>query len=244
MDRGNRGPQTHSPEGTACQQPLSESGCRFCPSWPFPSWKGALSSISILMKALWVRWPSILVCLETRVSWDVGFLVLRSGRSWAKWDDFIILQVRDWARRSTEIEMVNVAGFRVVNLGVICYAAVENEYTNIQDSSPLSVLKENLWVSAMHPGTPSSNPLQYSVLFPMRASETLSCLSPLGFSFSSNRPQTLCLHKSCLICKEILVMLQNRYHRLEKSDVYVWPAWLLYMLEKMTLLEDTSKTDI
>ena len=33
---------------------------------------------------------------------------------------------RLWAKRSTEIEMVNVAGFRVVNLGVICYAAVEN----------------------------------------------------------------------------------------------------------------------
>ena len=193
MDKGNRGPQTHSPEGIACQQPLSESGCRFCPSWSFPSWKGALSSISILMKALWVRWPSILVCLETRVSWDVGFLVLRSGRFLGKMGWLAHLaSKRLWARRSTEIEMVNVAGFRVVNLGVICYAAVENEYTNIQDSSPLSVLKENLWVSVMHPGTPSSSPLQHSVLFPMRASETLSCLSPLGFSFSSNSPQTLC----------------------------------------------------
>lgn len=151
---------------------------------------------------------------------------------------------RLWARRSTEIEMINVAGFRVVNLGVICYAAVENEYTNNQDSSPVSLLKENLWVSAMHPGTPSSNPLQCSVLFPMRVSETLSCLSRLGFSFSSNRPQTLCLHKPCLFCKEILVMLQNRYHRLEKSDVYVWPAWLFYMLEKTTLLEGTSKTEV
>lgn len=27
--------------------------------------------------------------------WDVGFLVLRPGRSWAKWDDLIILRVRD-----------------------------------------------------------------------------------------------------------------------------------------------------
>lgn len=80
---------------------------------------------------------------------------------------------RLWARRSTEIEMVNVAGFRVVNLEVICYAAVENEYTNTQDSSPVSVLKESLWVSGMYPGTPSLNPLPYSVLFPMRVSDAI-----------------------------------------------------------------------
>ena len=194
MASGNGGPQAHSPKGIeSWPPPLRELGRRFCVSWSCTPGKVTWSPVSILIEALWVRWPFILVCLGTRDFLGCGTFSFKTRKVLGKlgWVGHPACK-RLWARRSTEVEIINVTCFKAVNLGgnLSCSSGkLIHLYSGF--NSGINSQRKSLSLGCL-PRGPSSNLLQYSVLFPMRASEMLSCLGPLGFSFSSARLQTLC----------------------------------------------------